>query len=72
MVQRERARLEAACTEFARSFTRRSENEIRVVAAIVVKDDCETALLKTLVQELIEENERLRCVIQEQAEAYQE
>lgn len=69
MVQKKGTRLPSDSGGFVGSYRVRSQNEISFIQALVVKD-METALIKAMVLELVEENERLRDVISKQAEEY--
>ena len=71
MVQEKRVRLPSNSSGFVGSYGMRSKDEISFIQALVVMD-IETALMKAMVLELKEENERLRNVISKQAEEYSE
>ena len=72
MVRREGIGREETRSGFVESYWRRSSVDVEITHAFVVNESIKMALLRTMVFELLEENERLRDVISKQAEEYPE
>ena len=72
MVRSEENKREGAGSGFVDSYWRRSQDDVEITLAFMVNDSVQMALLRTMVLELMEENERLRETIVSQAEDFKE